>query len=307
MAFQASEALIFSGTSHQEFAKKISKATGIKLGNVQIQRFPDHEIALQILDDVSDKEIFVVQSIAFEPNEFLMELLILVDTLKRSLARRVTAIIPYYGYCRQDRQDKPNVPITARLVADLLERAGVDKIITADLHAEQIQGFFDIPVRNLHCMTMLVDQVRKMNLDDLIVVTPDVGSIKLGRDMANQLQVDLAIINKQRLNANKVKTFQVIGDVKGKNVLLADDMCSTGATIASAAKACQEKGAKRILACVTHGLFVGEALNLIQQSPIEALITTDTVPSKGFTEKTTDFFQVVSVVPLFAKAIQEVI
>jgi ribose-phosphate pyrophosphokinase len=226
--------------------------------------------------------------------------------MKRASARRITAIIPYFGYCRQDRQDKPNVPITAKLVADLLERTGAARIVTADLHAGQIQGFFDIPVVNLHCMPLLLGEINKLKLNDLIVVTPDVGSIKLGRDFALQLKADLAVINKQRLKADQVQDLQLIGDVKGRDVLLADDMCSTGATLASAAKACQEKGAKRILACIMHGLFVGDAYKLIAQSPIEALITTNTVPFKGPVDKTLKNFHVISSAPLFAQAIRAI-
>jgi ribose-phosphate pyrophosphokinase len=301
---KAPDIKLFSGSSHTKLAKDIGQILGVELGDITLKRFPDNEIAIEILDDVRDKEVYVVQSIALEPNEYLMELLIIADALKRASARKITAVIPYLGYSRQDRQDKPNVPITAKLVADLLQKAGIDAVITADLHAEQIEGFFDIPVENLHCMPLLVEEISKLKPKDLIVVTQDVGSIKLVSGFASQLHVGMAIINKQRLADQKVQTLQIMGDVKGKDVLLADDMCSTGATLASAAKACQEKGAKRILACVTHGLFVGNAYEEIGQSPIEALITTDTVPFEGPVGKITNYFHVISSAPIFAEAIK---
>lgn len=304
MTFKPSNALIFTGSAHPILAKEIADTLGVKLGKIKLERFPDHEIAVEIQENVHDKDVFVLQPTAIEPNDYLMELLIIIDALKRASARNITAIIPYFGYCRQDRQDKPNVPITAKLVANLLERAGAARLVTADLHAGQIQGFFDIPVVNLHCMPLLIGQLKKFKSKNLIVVTPDVGSIKLGRDVALQLKTDFAVINKQRLKADQVLDLQLIGDVEGKDVLLADDMCSTGATLASAAKACQEKGAKRIWACVMHGLFVEEAYKQINQSPIEALITTNTVPFKGPVGRIMKNFHVISAAPLFAQAIK---
>lgn len=306
MASKASNFILLAGSSHPKLAKRIASELGVKLGKIKIDRFPDHEIAVEILDDVRDKKVFVLQPTAIEPNDNLMELLIIIDALKRASAHQITAVIPYFGYCRQDRQDKPHVPITAKLVANLLQEAGAECVISADLHAGQIQGFFDIPVVNLHCMSLLLEEARKFKSKNLIVVTPDVGSIKLGREFAIHLKADLAVINKLRLKADRVQDLQIIGDVKGKDVLLADDMCSTGATLASAAKACREKGAQRILACVTHGLFVGEAYQLISQSPIEALITTDTVPFKEPTAQTVKNFHVVSAAPLFANAIKAI-
>lgn len=303
MASIGSNVLIFAGSAHPVLAKEIASELDAHLGKIKIDRFPDHEISIEILEDVRDKDIFIIQPTALEPNDYLMELLITIDACKRASARRITPVIPYFGYCRQDRHDKRNVPISAKLVADLLQKAGASCVVSADLHAGQIQGFFDIPVVNLHCMPLFLDEIRKLKPENLIIVTPDVGSIKLGRDFAYQLNADLAVINKMRLKADQVEDLQLIGDVAGKDVLLADDMCSTGATLASAAKACQEKGAKRILACVMHGLFVGKAFQLISQSPIEALITTNTVPFKGPAEKTLKNFRVVSAAPIFAQAI----
>lgn len=306
MASKVPNILIFAGSAHPQLAKEVADKLGVRLGKITIDRFPDHEISVEILEEVRDKDVFVLQPTALEPNDYFMELLIIIDALKRASARSITAVVPYFGYCRQDRQDKPRVPITAKLVADLLEKAGATRLVTADLHAGQIQGFFDIPVVNLHCMPLLLDEIRKLKPKNLIVVTPDVGSVKLGRDFALQLKTDFAVINKQRVKADLVLDLQLIGDVKGKDVLLADDMCSTGATLASAAKACHEKGAKRVLACVMHGLFVGDAYQLLSQSPIEALITTNTVPFKRPAGKTIKNFHVVSAAPLFAQAIRTI-
>lgn len=304
MAGKTPKILLFSGSSHPELAKEIAGNLGVRLGKIEINRFPDHEISVEVMEDVRDRETYVLQPTALEPNDYLMELLIIIDALKRASARSITAVIPYFGYCRQDRQDKANVPISAKLVGDLLQKAGATCIVSADLHAGQIQGFFDIPVINLHCMPLFLEEIRKLKPKNLVIVTPDVGSIKLGRDFAVQLKADLAVINKQRLKADQVQDLQLIGDVNGKDVLLADDMCSGGATLASAAKACQEKGASRILACVMHGLFVGDAYKLINQSPIEVLITTNTVPFKGPTGRALKDFRVVSAAPLLAQAIK---
>ena len=301
---KAPNVLFFSGSSNPDLSIKIANLLNLPLGKIQIKRFPDNEIAIEIEENVREVDVFVFQTIALHPNEYLMELLIIVDALKRASARKITAVIPFLGYGRQDRQDKPNVPITARLVANLLETAGVDQLITADLHAEQIQGFFNIPVDNLHCMPVLFEEINSLNLDEIVVATPDIGSVKLLRDVVMHFNVEMAIVNKKRLKNSKVQTLQVIGDVKGKNVLLADDMCSTGATIASAAKAFQEKGAKKVLACVTHGLFVDNAFDIISQSPIESLITTDTVPFSSLKGQKLDFLKVVSSASLFAHAIK---
>lgn len=305
MASKANNFSLFAGSSHPKLAKTIAEKLGVSLGKVEINRFPDHEISLQIQEEVGDKDVYVIQSLALEPNDYLVELLIMVDALKRAGARRITAVIPYFGYCRQDRQDKLHVPITAKLVADLLQTAGIHRVVTADLHAGQLQGFFDVPVVHLHCMPLLVGALRKFKTRDLIIVTPDVGSIKLGRDYADQLNVGLAVVNKQRLKTHKVDVVEIMGNVKGKDVLLADDICSTGATLTSAAKACREKGAKRILGCVTHGLFVGDSLKQFNQSDIEALITTDTVPFKRPEGVTTKDIHVVSSAPLFSQAIKK--
>jgi ribose-phosphate pyrophosphokinase len=270
--------LIFSGSSHPVLAQKIAQHLGDTLGKISLGRFPDGEISVEIGENVRGRDIFVVQSIALHPNFYLMELLIIIDALKRASANSVTAVIPYFGYSRQDRKDSPRVPITAKLVADMITVAGANKVLTVDLHASQLEGFFDIPVDNLYARQVLSTAIKDSGYRDFVVVTPDIGSIKLARFFAIEAGTEFAIIDKLRLNATQVTDVNVIGDVGGRNVLLADDMCSTAGTLVSAAKACQEKGAKRILAAVTHGLLVGDAVKMIEESPIEALWMSDTIP-----------------------------
>jgi ribose-phosphate pyrophosphokinase len=294
--------MLFSGTSHPALAKEIAEFLGINLGRVLIQPFPDGEIGVQILENVRGRDIFVVQSIARDPNLYLMELLILIDALKRASAHQIVAVIPYYGYARQDRKDKGRVPITAKLVANLLEKAGATRILTMDLHAEQIQGFFDIPVDNLYARPILVDAVQKLGIDKPVVVTPDIGSIKLARMIASAMEADFAIVDKRRESATKVEVNALIGDVQGRDVLLVDDMCSTGGTLRSASVACSKAGAKRIIAAVTHGLF---DQNPLQEGKIDQLFMTNTIPFPK--EIDHSHIQIVSIAGLFGKAIEFVL
>lgn len=298
------EPLLFSGSSHPGLAREVVKYLGFQLGHVDIERFPDGEIALQVKDNVRGRDVFVIQTVALDPNNYLMELLILIDALKRASAKSISVVMPYYGYCRQDRKDKPRVPITAKLVANLLVNSGATRILTMDLHAGQLQGFFDIPVDNIVGRLALGEAFEKMHVgkDNIVVVAPDIGSVKLARAYARQLKAELAIVDKLRLNATEVDAVTIIGDVKGKDVLLADDICSTGGTLASAAKACREKGAKRIFAAVTHGILVGKAIERIEQSPIEALLITNTIPVAE-TVKNCSKIRIVSIAPIFAQAI----
>jgi ribose-phosphate pyrophosphokinase len=300
----ASHPYLFSGSSHPGLAKEVAGYLGCELGKVSIERFPDGEISLQIQENVRGRDVFVFQTVALDPNEYLMELLIMIDALKRASARSIAAVIPYFGYCRQDRKDKPRVPITAKLVANLLVNAGATRVLTMDLHAGQVQGFFDIPVDNLFGRPVLAEAFKELSHGDneVIIVTPDIGSVKLARAYARHLKAGLAIIDKLRISATDVDAVAVIGDVKGKDVLLADDMCSTGGTLASAAKACQEKGAKRIFAAVTHGILVGDALEKIEKSPIEALLISNTVPAAERVLKCPKI-RIVSIAPLLAQAI----
>lgn len=299
------EALLFSGTSHLVLAQEIADLLGIKLGQISINRFPDGEASVQLLESVRGRDVFVLQSVALNPDNYLMELLIIIDALKRASARSIAAVIPYYGYCRQDRKDKPRVPITAKLVANLLEYAGATRVLTMDLHAGQIQGFFDIPVDNLSGKSILAEALKKLCPSNLVIVAPDVGSIKRARAYAKIFGCELAVIDKSRVSATDVKALRIIGDVQGKDVLLADDMCSTGGTLVSAAKACREKGAKRIFAAVTHGLLVGDAVQEIIKSPIEALLISNTIPHVDWTPS--DKIHIVSVAPLFSQAISCII
>ena len=295
--------LLFSGSSHPTLTEEVAEYLGIKLGRATLDRFPDGEISMQILENVRGRDVFVMQSIALDPNNYLMELLIMIDSLRRASAKSIAAVIPYYGYCRQDRKDRPRVPITAKLVANLLVNAGATRVLTMDLHTDQLQGFFDIPMDNLYGRPRLAEALKQdFDCDNLVVVTPDIGSVKLARAYASHLNVDFAIVDKHRTDASHVEVVTLIGDVKGKDVLLADDMCSTAGTLVSAANVCQEKGARRIFAAVTHGLFVGDAVRKIEQSPIEVLYMSNTIPDSDRLAGATKI-RSVSVANLFGQAI----
>lgn len=247
---------LFAGTSHPELAQQIAKELGIRLGKIRIETFPDEEIGIQILENVRGKDVFVLQTIARHPNPYLMELLIIVDALKRASARSITAVMPYFGYARQDRKDKGRVPITAKLVANMLEKAGVSRVLTMDLHAEQIQGFFDIPVDNLLARPLLVEAAKKEGWSQSVVVAPDIGSFRLARDFAEDLKGEYAIVDKRRVNAKRVEAKALVGDVQGQNVILVDDICSTGGTLKRASQVCKANGSKAVYAVATHGIFV---------------------------------------------------
>jgi ribose-phosphate pyrophosphokinase len=294
---------LFAGTSHPELAEQIASCLGITLGKARIEEFPDGEIGVQVLESVRGRDVFIVQSIARDPNFYLMELLILVDAMKRASARSIIAVIPYYGYARQDRRGKEREPITAKLVADLLQGAGVTRVLTMDLHTEQIQGFFDIPVDNLYARSLICEALAKQKMHEAVVVAPDIGSIKLARSYAEALKVDLAIVDKRRVSAKHVEMSAMIGDVKDKNVLLVDDMCSTGGTLKTAAHVCKSAGAKQIWAAVTHGLFVGSGL--LEESGIERIVMSNTVPAPEMIDQKN--LEIVTAAPLFGKAIQSII
>ena len=302
MESSASQSFLFTGTAHPALAKEVADCLGTRLGKVAIERFPDGEISLQIQENVRGKDVFVFQTVAFDPSRYLMELLIFIDALKREAPRSIVAVIPYFGYCRKDRKDRQGEPITAKLVANLIETAGTTRVVTMDLHADQVQGFFDIPVDDIVCRQVLIEEVKQLCGNDIVVVTPDMGSAKLGSAYARLLDCGLALIDKQRISACEVDAVNFIGDVKGKDVLLADDMCSTAGTLTSAAKACQEKGAKRIFAVVTHGILVGQAIERIEKSPIEALVISNTVPVAESVKQCSKV-RIVSIAPLLARAI----
>jgi len=291
--------MLFSGRSHPDLAKEIAEKLGVKLGKVKIEQFPDNEIGVQIEENVRGRDVYVVQSVARHPNLYLTELLILIDALKRSSAQSIVAVIPYYGYARQDRKDKGRVPITAKLVANLLEKAGATRVLTMDLHTDQIQGFFDIPLDNLPALPTLAKAVAEEGISEPIVVSPDVGSIRMAREYATALKTEFAIVDKRRVSASEVEAGAVIGNVKGRDVVLVDDICSTGGTLKAAARACKAQGARRVVAAVSHGLFLGE---MDPGEELEIVLTTNSVPP---VEKR-DFAKHISVAAVFADAIRSI-
>ena len=246
---------IFSGTSNEPLARAICKSIGVPLGKCDIKPFPDGETFLKIEENVRGEEVFIIQPTSPPTNHNLMELFIMIDALRRASAKRITAVLPFYGYARQDRKDQPRVPITAKLVANLLVAAGANRILTIDLHAQQIQGFFDIPVDHLYAAPVMYDYLRKKNLKDLVVVSPDVGGLKMAHAYAQTLEAGLAIVAKRRKSATDVEAMAVIGDIKGKNILLVDDLTETAGTLTQAAALLKKKGAKQILACVSHAIL----------------------------------------------------
>lgn len=301
---ESHSSILLAGSSHPELAKQIAKGLKIELGRMSLSTFPDKEIGVEILDNVRGKDAFVLQTIARRPNHYLMELLIICDALKRASVRSITVVIPYFGYARQDRKDGGRrVPITAKLVADLLETAGVDRGLVMDLHAEQIQGFFDIPIDHLHARPVLLEAVKSLGLTNFVVVAPDLGSIKLARAFASSVKADFAIVDKRRIDAEHVEPEALIGSVKGKPVVLVDDMVSTGVTLQKAARVCKHAGATQIFAAATHGLFVEEAF---VGSAIEKLIVTDTIPLPP-EWKGNPLIKVVSIAPLFSQAIEAIL
>lgn len=291
--------MLFAGSSHPSLAKKLASKAKIPLGKVQLDQFPDGEFLVDIEEDVQGKEIFVFQSLAHRPHDYLMELLIMVDALKRASAKKITAIVPYLSYCRQDRKTAPGSPISAKLVANFFVTAGVDHLIVIDIHSEQVEGFFDIPVEPLHCQEMLSEAAKQYLSRDCIVVAPDVGGIKMAERVARYLGIKFVLMKKERSNAYDVKVA-LVGEVKGKDVFIIDDMCSTAGTLVAAASLCRSSGAKKIIAAVTHGLFTKEALKKIEESPIERLFITDTVSQKSFLPSKVE---VLSVIPLLSCSI----
>jgi ribose-phosphate pyrophosphokinase len=268
---------IFSGTSNEPLARAICKSIGMELGKCDIKPFPDGETFVKIEENVRGEEVFIVQPTSPPTNHNLMELFIMIDALRRASAKRITAVLPFYGYARQDRKDQPRVPITAKLVANLLVAAGANRILTIDLHAQQIQGFFDIPVDHLYAAPVMYEYLRRKNLKDLVVVSPDVGGLKMAHAYSQVLEAGLAIVAKRRKSATEVESMAVIGDIKGKNILLVDDLTETAGTLTQAAALLKKKGAKAILACVSHAILNEIGIERLRKSVIDELITTDTV------------------------------
>ncbi len=272
---------IFTGNANPALARKICDYLSLPIGRCQVIRFPDTEIDVKVDDDVRGCDVFIVQSTCPSVNENLMELLVMIDCMKRASAERVTAVIPYYGYARADRKAEGRVPITAKLVANLVTVAGADRVLTVDLHASQIQGFFDIPVDHLFAAPVMIDYMKKLDLGDVIVVSPDVGGTKMARAYAKRLRADLAIVDKRRDGPDKTEVMHLIGDVRGKSVVLVDDMISTGTSITQAARACLQAGAVRAYLCATHAVLSGDALEKIRRSEAAETILTDTIPLRG--------------------------
>jgi ribose-phosphate pyrophosphokinase len=274
------EPLIFSGRSNPELTAKICKYLNLRQGEIDYKKFSDGEIWVKFKDNIRGRDVYIVQS-THPPAENLMELLIMLDAAKRASAKRITAVIPYFGYARQDRKDQPRVSISAKLVANLITVAGADRVITMDLHAAQIQGFFDIPFDHLYASPVFT-VLFKEKTEDLLVVAPDIGGIKLARSYANKLDADFVVIDKRRAKHNVVEYMSIIGDVKGKNILLVDDLIDTGGTFVTAIKTLKENGAKKIYGIATHPLLSGEAVEKINNSEIENLYVTDSIPLKEF-------------------------
>lgn len=268
---------VFSGTANLPLANAICDYIGIKLGKCSIRPFPDGETFIKIEENVRGEDVFIVQPTSPPTNHHLMELFIMMDALRRSSAARITAVLPFYGYARQDRKDQPRVPITAKLVANLIVAAGANRLLTMDLHAQQIQGFFDIPVDHLYAAPVMFDYLQKKKMTDLVVVSPDVGGLKMAYAYSQTLEAGLAIIAKRRKSASEVESMAIIGEVRGKNVLLVDDLTETAGTLTKGAELLKKRGAKRIVACVSHAILNDTGVERLRKSEIDELITTDTV------------------------------
>lgn len=293
---------IFSGTAHIEFSKDLAKHLDGVISKANISRFSDGEISVQISESVRGKDIFIIQPTCAPTNDNLMELLIMADAFKRSSANSINAVIPYFGYARQDRKAAPRVPITAKLVANLIQSAGINRIITMDLHAGQIQGFFDIPVDNLYGSIVFRDYVRSKNLKNPIIASPDIGGVSRARYFADQLNLDLVIVDKKREKANVSEVMNIIGDVQGKDVILVDDMIDTAGTMCKAAEALKANGASSVMALGTHPVLSGPAIQRIEKSVLDEVVVSNSIPLHTPCSKIT----VLSVAPLFAEVIRRI-
>lgn len=294
--------IIFAGSSNPELSEAICRNLNQQAGNAKVKRFSDGEVQIEIDDNVRAKDVFVIQSTCHPVNDNLVELLLMIDAFKRSSAKRITAVIPYFGYARQDKKVAPRVPISAKLVADLLTTAGANRVITLDLHAGQIQGFFDIPVDNLFAAPVLIEYMRKNFSDDTVIISPDAGGVERARAFAKRLNAGLAIIDKRRSSPNQAKAMAVIGNVEGKKAIILDDMVDTAGTLTEAANAIAANGASEVHACCTHPVLSGPAVDRINDSAIKSLVVTDTIPLTGKT-KTCEKIVVLSISNLFGEAI----
>jgi ribose-phosphate pyrophosphokinase len=303
--FSGEEIKIFSGTSNPELTARICKYLEVPIGGAKIERFPDGEKIIKCEDDVRGRDCFIIQSGCEPVDANLVELLIFLDCLKRASADRVTAVIPYFGYARQDRKDEGRVPVTAKLVANLITTAGADRVIAIDLHAAQLQGFFDIPVDHLFAEPVLSRYFKSKEISNLTIVSPDVGNIKRAARYVEHLNGELAIIHKRRVSGKEVQFGEIIGTVKGRNVLMCDDMISTGATICTAAKIVKERGANKVFVGATHAVFAEGAVENIINSPIDEVVVTDTIPIKKNVKKLTNL-KVLTVSEILGEAVKRI-
>lgn len=271
--------MVFTGNANHEFANKVARCLDIQLGQASVTNFCDGEVAVALLENVRGSDVFILQPTCYPTNDNLMEILVLTDALKRASAGRITAVIPYFGYARQDRRPRSaRVPISAKLVANMLTSAGIDRVLTVDLHADQIQGFFDIPVDNIYASPVLLKDIRQKNYTDLIIVSPDTGGVARARAFAKALNTDMAIIDKRRPKANEVEIMNIIGEINGKDCIIVDDMIDTANTLCKAAEALKKQGANHVYAYATHAVFSNNAIHRINQSILDEVIVTDTIP-----------------------------
>ena len=299
------ELMIFSGRAHPALAEEISAYLGVPLGKVTRYNFSDGEIFCQLQENVRGADTFVIQPTCTPVNRNLVELLIMLDAIKRSSASRVTAVLPYYGYARQDKKDAPRVPITAKLVADLIRQAGADRILTMDLHAAQIQGFFNAPVDHLFAAPVVLEAIRALDIPDLMIVSPDAGGVERARAIAKRLSAGLAIVDKRRVGPNETLVMNVIGDVSGKAVLILDDIIDTAGTLTHTVTSLVEQGAERVLACGVHGILSGPALERLESSPVEQILVTNTTPLEDKLKRCSKL-RPLSVAPLLGEAIRRI-
>jgi ribose-phosphate pyrophosphokinase len=269
---------LFSGSAHRALAREIAEFLGVSVGQARLQRFPDTEVSFQIDENIRGTDVFIVQPTCADVDRNLIELCVMIDAFRRSSASRITAVIPYYGYARQDRKDKPRVPISAKLVANLLSAAGTNRVLTMDLHKAQIQGFFDIPVDHLFAAPVIIDYCSRLAIPDLTIVSPDAGGAERARAYAKRLDAELAIIDKRRSDDGSAEVMNVIGDVAGRTCIIQDDIIDTAGTIVKAAVALKEAGAQRVFACAVHGVLSGPALERLTAAPLEQVIITNTIP-----------------------------
>ena len=296
---------LFLGSAHPALGKEIAEFLGVPIGQAKLRRFPDSEVSFQIEENIRGTDVFIVQPTCSPVDQNLIELCVMIDAFRRSSALRITAVIPYYGYARQDRKDKPRVPISAKLVANLLSAAGANRVLTMDLHKPQIQGFFDIPVDHLFAAPVVIDYLSRLNESELTLVSPDAGGAERARAYAKRLGADLAIVDKRRSDDGTTEVMNVVGEVEGRVCIIQDDIVDTAGTLCSAVQALADTGARRVLACAVHGVLSGSALERVEKLPLEELIVTNTIPLESARERS-DKLHVLSVATLLGNAIKNI-